>query len=170
MQNRSFPFWLMIVSSSTVVLPVKRSPMISSRWPRPIGIMVSIALMPVCIGLSTRLRVITPGTIRSSGSVLVVLIGPLSSSGTPSGLTMRPMSAETRLASKSFKRSLMTSEISRVLMLNLSLLRGRQPAAQLLQSSGDAGVDDPVAVLQFHPAEDPRIDDEAQAYVLVQTF
>src|SRR5436190_1355523 len=49
MQNRSFPFWLMIVSSSTVVLPVKRSPMISSRWPRPIGFMVSIALVKVAV-------------------------------------------------------------------------------------------------------------------------
>src|SRR5438309_1388948 len=55
--------------------------------------------------------------------------------------TMRPTSAETRLASKSFKRSLMTSEISRVLMLNLSLLRGRQPAAQLLAMfGGDRGI------------------------------
>src|SRR5439155_13616207 len=84
--------------------------------------------------------------------------------------TMRPTSAETRLASKSFKRSFMTSEISRVLMLNSSLLRGRQPAAQLLQSSGDARVDDPVTVLQFHAAEDARIDDDAQPYVLVETF
>src|SRR6266571_4002004 len=84
--------------------------------------------------------------------------------------TMRPTSAETRLASKSFKRSLMTSEISRVLMLNSSLLRGRQPAAQLLQSSGDTRVDDPVTVLQFHAAEDARIDDDAQPYVLVETF
>jgi hypothetical protein len=32
------------------VLPVWRSPMISSRWPRPTGIMESIALMPVAIG------------------------------------------------------------------------------------------------------------------------
>src|SRR6266480_1487824 len=69
--------------------------------------------------------------------------------------TMRPTSAETRLASKSFKRSFMTSEISRVL---------------LLQSSGDTRVDDPVTVLQFHAAEDARIDDDAQPYVLVETF
>jgi hypothetical protein len=34
-------FWLMIVSSATAVLPVLRSPMISSRCPRPIGIMAS---------------------------------------------------------------------------------------------------------------------------------
>ena len=34
--------WLMIVSMQIVVLPVERSPMISSRWPRPIGIIASI--------------------------------------------------------------------------------------------------------------------------------
>ena len=32
----------MIVSMQIVVLPVERSPMISSRWPRPIGIIASI--------------------------------------------------------------------------------------------------------------------------------
>ena len=32
-----FSFWLMIVSTQTAVLPVLRSPMISWRWPRPIG-------------------------------------------------------------------------------------------------------------------------------------
>jgi hypothetical protein len=49
-------FWLMIASSATAVLPVPRSPMISSRWPRPIGIIESIALMPVCIGSPTGCR------------------------------------------------------------------------------------------------------------------
>src|SRR5665648_1063863 len=33
-------FWLMIVSTAIAVLPVCRSPMISWRWPRPIGIIV----------------------------------------------------------------------------------------------------------------------------------
>ena len=46
--------WLMIVSIAMVVLPVARSPMISSRWPRPIGIIASIAMMPVCTGWLTR--------------------------------------------------------------------------------------------------------------------
>ena len=46
MQTRPLPFWLMIVSIAIAVLPVWRSPMISSRWPRPIGIRASIALMP----------------------------------------------------------------------------------------------------------------------------
>ena len=55
MQTRPWPFWLMIVSIAIAVLPVWRSPMISSRWPRPIGISASIALMPVWTGVSTRL-------------------------------------------------------------------------------------------------------------------
>ncbi len=55
MQTRPWPFWLMIVSIAMAVLPVWRSPMISSRWPRPIGISASIALMPVWTGVSTRL-------------------------------------------------------------------------------------------------------------------
>src|SRR5260370_825229 len=41
-QKRSLPFWLMIVSTATAVFPVWRSPMMSSRWPRPIDAMVPI--------------------------------------------------------------------------------------------------------------------------------
>ena len=37
-------FWLMKQSIAIAVLPVWRSPMISSRWPRPIGISASIGL------------------------------------------------------------------------------------------------------------------------------
>src|ERR1035438_744325 len=48
-------FWLMIVSTATVVFPVCRSPMMSSRWPRPMGIIESMALIPVCSGSSTAL-------------------------------------------------------------------------------------------------------------------
>ena len=59
-------FWLMIVSSAIAVLPVCRSPMISWRWPRPIGVMASIALMPVCIGSCTDCRCITVGACSSS--------------------------------------------------------------------------------------------------------
>jgi hypothetical protein len=43
----------MIVSTATAVLPVWRSPMINSRWPRPIGTMPSMALRPVCSGSLT---------------------------------------------------------------------------------------------------------------------
>jgi len=46
-------FWLMMVSSAIAVLPVWRSPMISSRCPRPIGIMPSMALIPVWTGCLT---------------------------------------------------------------------------------------------------------------------
>jgi hypothetical protein len=45
----------MIVSMAMALLPVWRSPMISSRWPRPIGIRASMALMPVWTGVSTPL-------------------------------------------------------------------------------------------------------------------
>ena len=60
------PFWLMIVSMAMAVLPVLRSPMISSRWPRPIGVMASMALMPVCSGSSTGWRSATPGAVDST--------------------------------------------------------------------------------------------------------
>ena len=41
--------------------------MISSRWPRPMGIMASMALMPVCSGSRTGWRSTTPGAMRSIG-------------------------------------------------------------------------------------------------------
>src|SRR4030066_300912 len=50
MQTTSELFMLRMVSMTMVVLPVWRSPMMSSRWPRPMGIIVSMALMPVCRG------------------------------------------------------------------------------------------------------------------------
>src|SRR5919109_1312859 len=56
-------FWLMKVSIAIAVLPVWRSPMISSRWPRPIGISASIALRPVCIGSCTQRRGGMPGPL-----------------------------------------------------------------------------------------------------------
>src|SRR5260370_40134908 len=86
--------------------------------------------------------------------------------------TIRPTSVATRLASKSFKRSLMTSEISLVLMptLFLYLLRSvRQAAAQLLQSVGKAGVDEVVAVLQFEPADDAAVDSCGKAHLFAQS-
>src|SRR5207237_749298 len=90
--------------------------------------------------------------------------------------TIRPTSADTRLASKSLSRSLMTSEISlvliptRFLLLSAPRLRGRQAAAQLLQPGGHTRVDDPVSVLKLQPADDARIDDDAQPALFVQTF
>ena len=60
-------FWLRIVSIAIVVLPVCRSPMISWRWPRPIAVIASIALMPVCSGSFTGCRCTTLGACSSSG-------------------------------------------------------------------------------------------------------
>ena len=84
---------LMIVSIAIAVLPVWRSPMISSRWPRPIGIIASIAFRPVCIGSLTGWRWTTPGALNSAGRVCSTDIAPLPSSGRPSGSTMRPSSS-----------------------------------------------------------------------------
>ena len=59
---------LMIASIAIAVLPVWRSPMISSRWPRPIGIIASIAFRPVCIGSVTGWRCTTPGRLELGGA------------------------------------------------------------------------------------------------------
>ena len=84
---------LMIVSIAIAVFPVWRSPMISSRWPRPIGIIASIAFRPVCTGTVTGWRWTTPGALNSAGRFSVVSIAPFPSSGWPSGSTIRPSSA-----------------------------------------------------------------------------
>ena len=81
MQVRSPPFWLMMVSMATAVLPVCRSPMISSRCPRPIGTMASMDLSPVCTGWPTDCLVMTPGATFSMGEVPSDSIGPLPSIG-----------------------------------------------------------------------------------------
>ena len=86
-----FVFWFRIVSIAIEVFPVWRSPMISSRCPRPIGIIASIALSPVCSGWFTGWRKMTPGALRSSGiSVVSPPISPNPSSVSPSGLMTRP--------------------------------------------------------------------------------
>jgi hypothetical protein len=77
MQMRLFFAELMMVSSATAVLPVWRSPMSSSRWPRPMGIIVSMALMPVYMGSVTDWRAMTPGAMRSTGRNLSVSDGAL---------------------------------------------------------------------------------------------
>ena len=56
-----------MVSTQMVVLPVERSPMISSRWPRPMGIMASMGMMPVWTGWLTERRRMMPGAIFSTG-------------------------------------------------------------------------------------------------------
>src|SRR3569623_2111039 len=88
-----WPRWLMIVSTATADLPVWRSPMISSRWPRPIGTIESMAFRPVCTGCDTDWRAITPGATFSITSVIFALIGPLPSIGCPRAFTTRPKSS-----------------------------------------------------------------------------
>ena len=56
------------------------------------GIIASTAFRPVCSGSFTGWRKITPGAFLSSGiSYLVPPMGPLPSSGSPSGLMTRPI-------------------------------------------------------------------------------
>ena len=82
-----------MASNATAVLPVWRSPIINSRWPRPTGTIESMAFKPVCIGWSTDWRAITPGAIFSIGAVFDALIGPLPSIGWPNAFTTRPTSS-----------------------------------------------------------------------------
>ena len=72
----SLVFWLMIVSMAIVVLPMARSPMISSRWPRPSANSVSTTTRPVCTGWVTRSRSMIAGAGRSIGSSVSLAIGP----------------------------------------------------------------------------------------------
>ena len=92
-QTTSSPFWLMIASTAIAVFPVLRSPMMSSRWPRPIGVIESMALMPVCSGVFTGCRSTMPGAGLSTARRFVEMIGPLPSTGLPSGSTTRPIIA-----------------------------------------------------------------------------
>ena len=84
------PFWFRIVSIRIAVLPVCLSPIINSRWPRPIGIMESIAFMPVCNGSTTGCLSTTFGAEFSTGEDFSETIGPLPSRGWPSAFTTLP--------------------------------------------------------------------------------
>ena len=83
----------MIASMAIALLPVCRSPMISCRWPRPMAVIASMALMPVCSGSFTGWRCTTEGACVSSGRSSWLSMGPLPSSGSPSGPTTRPRKA-----------------------------------------------------------------------------
>ena len=58
----------MMVSTASDVLPVPRSPMISSRWPLPSGIIASTTIRPVSSGLVTRSRSTIAGEGCSTGA------------------------------------------------------------------------------------------------------
>ena len=65
--------------------------MMSSRWPRPIGIIASIAFRPVWSGSVTGWRNTTPGALRSRGiSVSSPAMAPCPSRGVPRGFTTLP--------------------------------------------------------------------------------
>ena len=57
-------------------MPVWRSPMISSRWPRPTGTIESIDFRAGLHRLRHRRRQMTPGATFSILSVSLALIGP----------------------------------------------------------------------------------------------
>ena len=81
----------MMVSTATDVLPVPRSPMISSRWPRPSANRASIVRMPVCTGCGDQLAVDDGGRRRPrSGCAQRLRPAAPPSSGRPSGSTTRP--------------------------------------------------------------------------------
>src|SRR5918996_1671117 len=128
MQITSPPRWFRIVSIAMAVLPVERSPMMSSRWPRPIGIIESIAFSPVWSGSFTDCRLMTPGALNSRGRRSLVSIGPRPSSGSPSGSTTRPRSA-------SPTGTLMTSPVRRTGSPSLTCSHSPKSAAPTLSSS-----------------------------------
>ena len=78
----------------TAVLPVWRSPMISSRWPRPTGISASIALEP---GLHRLVHRFARDDARrlylDAAALRAFAISPLPSMATPSPSTTRPSSS-----------------------------------------------------------------------------
>src|SRR4030067_617455 len=81
----------MIVSSAIAVFPVCRSPMISSRCPRPIGIIESIALMPVWSGSFTGWRSTTLGAVNSMLRKWSDPVGALPSPGWPVAVATPPV-------------------------------------------------------------------------------
>ena len=84
--------WFIMAARAMEVLPVCRSPMISSRWPRPMGIMLSMAKIPVSIGVSTGARSMMAGAGDSSLRKVRPSRG-LQSSGLPNGSITRPSSS-----------------------------------------------------------------------------
>src|SRR5579862_747566 len=80
-----------MVSIARAVFPVWRSPITSSRWPRPIGTRLSTIFRPVCTGSCTLLRGMMPGAFTSTRRRSAMSVsGPLPSIGLPRGSTTRP--------------------------------------------------------------------------------
>src|SRR6266536_960581 len=64
--------------------------MISSRWPRPMAVMASMATIPVCSGSFTGCRCTTDGAWISRTRYSSYWIGPFPSTGLPTGSMTRP--------------------------------------------------------------------------------
>ena len=111
MHFTSWSAWLMIVSSRMELFPVLRSPMISSRWPRPMGIIASMALMPVWSGSFTGWRLMMPGATTSTGRLSSASISPLPSIGRPRASMTRPSTPVPTgtLARRSVRRTMLPS-------------------------------------------------------------
>ena len=80
----------MMASKAMAVLPVPRSPMISSRCPRPMGVRASTILRPVCIGSWTFLRSMIPGALISMRRISSATMAGPPSRGFPKASTTRP--------------------------------------------------------------------------------
>jgi hypothetical protein len=78
---------------ATAVLPVCRSPMMSSRCPRPMGTMASMGLRPVCMGWLTDRRGKIPGALVEVRRRSLELMGPFPSMGFPRASRTRPRSS-----------------------------------------------------------------------------
>lgn len=72
-----------MASRAMAVLPVPRSPTMSSLWPLPIGTSASTAMIPVCSASWTDFLSMTPGALPSAILVPTALIGGPPSSGSP---------------------------------------------------------------------------------------
>ena len=86
----SFPFFFRIVFVATTVLPVCLSPIMNSRWPRPMGIIESIAISPVWRGSYTERLEILPGAGDSIKRDSEATISPLPSIGLARAFITRP--------------------------------------------------------------------------------
>src|SRR5437764_1886 len=137
--------WRMMASMAMAVLPVCRSPMISSRCPRPMAVMASIAVIPVYRGSFTGWRWTTDGAWSSSTRVSSDSMSPLPSMGRPRGSMTRPRKASPTGTDKT-RPVRRTSSPSSLFSLGLAgnlLERELQPAP-------DGSVDDLVADAGHH--------------------
>lgn len=86
----SFLFWFNIVSMAIEVFPVLESPIINSLCPWPIGTKLSTTLIPVSNGTLTEVLAIIEGALVSILLRNSHFKSPLSSKGSPNGLTTLP--------------------------------------------------------------------------------